>query len=157
MRIQCTINRKTQDLEIDPSMRLLDILRNQFGLMGTKEGCGVGECGACTVIVNGKAVNSCLMLGSQMQGKEIITVEGLEISGEYDLLQQKFVEHGAVQCGYCTGGMIMSAKALLMTNSHLTEREIRRALEGNLCRCTGYSKIIAAVKDAAETKEKRLK
>lgn len=150
MIVNCIINGINYELAIDPAMRLIDILRNQLGLTGAKEGCGAGECGACTVIVNKKAVNSCLMLGSQMDGKEILTVEGLQQNGEYDILQKKFVEHGSIQCGYCTSGMIMSAKALLMSNQDPSEDEVRRALEGNLCRCTGYGKIAEAVMDAAQ-------
>lgn len=150
MKVHCIINGTKYELEINPSMRLIDILRRQLGLTGTKEGCGAGECGACTVIVNKKAVNSCLMMGSQMNNAEIITVEGLEKNGEYDILQRKFVEHGAIQCGYCTSGMLMSAKALLMSNPNPSLDEIKRALEGNLCRCTGYNKIADAVLDAAQ-------
>ena len=125
------------------------MLRDQLGLTGTKEGCAEGECGACTVIVDGRAVNSCVMLAVQARGKEILTVEGLAAHGELDLLQQKFVEYGAVQCGYCTPGMLMSAKALLMANPVPSEQDIRIALAGNLCRCTGYSAIVAAVKAAS--------
>jgi len=131
-------------------MRLLDLLRDELGLTGTKEGCAEGECGACTVIIDGEAVNSCLVLASQVRGKEIITVEGLGEDGKLDILQQKFLEHSAVECGFCTPGMLMSAKALFMKNPHPTEEEIRLAIAGNLCRCSGYSQIVAAVKDAAK-------
>ncbi|WP_432666337.1 (2Fe-2S)-binding protein [Wukongibacter baidiensis] len=151
MKIDFNVNNKDYSIDIEPSLRLLDVLRDVLGLTGVKEGCGEGECGACTIIMNGKAVHSCLILASQISGKEIITIEGLEQDGELDILQKKFVEHGAVQCGFCTPGMIMSAKALLMENPDPTDEEIRRALEGNLCRCTGYSKIIEAVKDAADS------
>jgi carbon-monoxide dehydrogenase small subunit len=137
------------EVEVRPTARLLDVLRDQLGLTGTKEGCAEGECGACTVIVDGKAVDSCVMLAVQARGKDILTVEGLAEDGELDLLQQKFVEHGAVQCGYCTPGMLMSAKALLMADPRPSEQDIRTALAGNLCRCTGYTTIVAAVKAAS--------
>ncbi len=149
MQLLLTVNGMVHEVEARPTARLLDVLRDQLGLTGTKEGCAEGECGACTVIVDGKAVNSCVMLAVQARGKEILTVEGLAPDGELDLLQQKFVEYGAVQCGYCTPGMLMSAKALLMHNPIPSEQDIRIALAGNLCRCTGYSAIVAAVKAAS--------
>ena len=148
MIIEFKVNNKEYCLNVDPKLRLLDILRDKLGLTGTKEGCSEGECGACTVIMNGEAVHSCLVLASGVRGKEILTVEGLEQDGN-SISCKKFIEHGAVQCGFCTPGMLMSAKALLMKNPHPTEEEIRLAIAGNLCRCTGYSKIIAAVQDAA--------
>lgn len=130
--------------------RLIDVLRNHLGLTGTKEGCGQGECGACTVIVDGRAVNSCLYPALEISGKNVLTIEGLQ-SPEHRLsvLQQAFVDCGAIQCGYCTPGMILSVKALLDSNSKPTEKEIREALQGNLCRCTGYVQIITAVKQAS--------
>jgi carbon-monoxide dehydrogenase small subunit len=149
MQLLLTVNGMVHEVEARPTARLLDVLRDQLGLTGTKEGCAEGECGACTVIVDGKAVNSCVMLAVQARGKDILTVEGLAPDGELDLLQQKFVEYGAVQCGYCTPGMLMSAKALLMGNPVPSEQDIRIALAGNLCRCTGYSAIVAAVKAAS--------
>ena len=149
MQLLLTVNGMVHEVEARPTARLLDVLRDQLGLTGTKEGCAEGECGACTVIVDGKAVNSCVMLAVQARGKEVLTVEGLAPDGELDLLQQKFVEYGAVQCGYCTPGMLMSAKALLMGNPVPSEQDIRIALAGNLCRCTGYSAIVAAVKAAS--------
>jgi len=149
MQLLLTVNGMQHEVEARPTARLLDVLRDQLGLTGTKEGCAEGECGACTVIVDGRAVNSCVMLAVQARGKEILTVEGLAHDGELDLLQQKFVEYGAVQCGYCTPGMLMSAKALLMGNPVPSEQDIRIALAGNLCRCTGYSAIVAAVKAAS--------
>ena len=149
MRLLLTVNGVAHDVEVSPTTRLIDVLRMQLGLTGTKEGCGEGECGACTVILEGRAVNSCLVLAPQVRGKEVLTVEGLAGDGELDVLQQKFVEYGAVQCGYCTPGMLMSAKALLMTNPHPTEDDIRCALAGNLCRCTGYTAIVAAVRAAS--------
>jgi len=149
MQLLLTVNGMVHEVEARPTARLLDVLRDQLGLTGTKEGCAEGECGACTVIVDGRAVNSCVMLAVQARGKKILTVEGLAPDGELDLLQQKFVEYGAVQCGYCTPGMLMSAKALLMGNPVPSEQDIRIALAGNLCRCTGYSAIVAAVKAAS--------
>jgi carbon-monoxide dehydrogenase small subunit len=131
-------------------MRLIDILRNTLNLTGTKEGCGEGECGACTVIVDGQAVNSCLFPAFEVEGKNVVTIEGLrEPENRLSLLQQAFVNSGAIQCGFCTPGMILSAKALLDSNPNPTEAEIRDALQGNLCRCTGYVQIIEAVKKAA--------
>ena len=130
--------------------RLIDVLRQHLDLTGTKEGCGQGECGACTVIVDGRAVNSCLYPALEISGKSVLTIEGLQ-SPEHSLsvIQQAFVDCGAIQCGYCTPGMILSVKALLDINSKPTEEEIREALQGNLCRCTGYVQIITAVKQAA--------
>ena len=149
MNLQFTVNGKEEHLEVDDSMRLLDILRLELGLTGTKEGCGIGECGACTVIMNGDAVCSCLVLAAQVQGAVVETVENLEQDGVLSRLQQAFLDHGAIQCGFCTPGMLMSAKALLDKNPHPSEDEIREALEGNLCRCTGYIPILDAVKAAA--------
>lgn len=150
MQVEITVNGKKYSLEVGPGRRLLDVLREDLGLTGTKEGCGEGECGACTVIMDGLAVNSCLIMIGQINGKEIITVEGLEKDGELDRLQKAFISNGAVQCGYCTPGMLMSSKALLMKNPHPTEEEIRVAISGNLCRCTGYTKIVAAVKEVSQ-------
>ncbi len=149
MNLLLTVNGIVYEVEARPTARLLDVLRDQLGLTGTKEGCAEGECGACTVIVDGKAVDSCVMLAVQARGKEVLTVEGLAVSGELDLLQQKFVENGAVQCGYCTPGMLMSAKALLMANPLPSEQDIRIAIAGNLCRCTGYTTIVAAIRAAS--------
>jgi carbon-monoxide dehydrogenase small subunit len=137
-------------VEITPQMRLLDLLRDGLGLTSVKEGCSEGECGACTVLMDGKAVTSCTVMAFQAEGSQILTVEGLQKRGELDLIQQAFVDNDAIQCGFCTPGMIMSAKALLMQNPAPTEEEARRALEGNLCRCTGYLPILQAVLDAAE-------
>lgn len=148
MFIEFTVNEKKYKLDVDPRKRLLDVIREDIGLTGTKEGCSEGECGACTVIMNKRAVNSCMVLAVQARNKEIITVEGLEKNGELDELQEAFINKGAVQCGFCTPGMLMSCKALLMNNSNPTEEEIKKAIEGNLCRCTGYNKIIEAVLDA---------
>lgn len=136
-------------MNVPSTMRLVDLLRDELGLIGTKEGCGEGECGACTVILNGKAVNSCLVLVPQIRGQEITTIEALEQDGQLDKLQASFINNSAVQCGYCTPGMLLSAKALLMANPHPTEDEIKTSIAGNLCRCTGYNKIIKAIKDVA--------
>lgn len=133
--------------EIDPFKRLLDFLREDMKLTGVKEGCSEGECGACTVIIDEKAVTSCTIFAGQVMNKEIITIEGLEKNGELDRLQKAFIRNGAVQCGFCTPGMILSCKALLMKKENPTEEEIKQAIEGNLCRCTGYEKIISAVQD----------
>lgn len=152
MQIEFKVNGKDYSMDVDPKLRLLDILRDELDLTGTKEGCGEGECGTCTVIMDKKAVNSCLVLASQIQGKEIITIEGLEENGELDPLQESFVKNGAIQCGYCTPGMIMSAKALFMNNPNPTDEEIKTAIEGNLCRCTGYGKIVTAIREVRDEK-----
>lgn len=146
MKVQFIINGKKQLLDLPPEKRLIDILRQDLKLTGTKEGCGEGECGACTVIMNQEAVNSCLVLACQLENKEIITIEGLGTKDSPDPLQKAFTEEVAIQCGYCTPGMIMSAKALLMKNPRATETEIRIALAGNICRCSGYGQIIKAIK-----------
>ena len=150
INIKLNVNGKDHELEVEDSMRLLDILRDELRLTGTKEGCAVGECGACTVIMNGDAVNSCLILATQANNAIIETVENLEQDDVLSKLQNAFVEEGAIQCGYCTPGMLMSAKALLDKIQHPTENQIKEALEGNLCRCTGYFPIMNAVKKAAE-------
>ena len=149
-KIKLTVNRDQVTLDVGSKERLIDTLRNQLNLTGTKEGCGIGECGACTVLVNGKAVHSCLILTAQLEGMEVLTVEGLEINGKLDPLQQAFIDYNAVQCGFCTPGMLMSAKALLMRNPHPTREEIKTALDGNLCRCTGYEQIIEAIESIAK-------
>jgi len=144
------VNGKETTLKVGSQERLLDTLREQLKLTGTKEGCSVGECGACTVILDGKAVSSCLVLTGQIGGSEVITIEGLETDGKLDPLQQAFIDCNAVQCGFCTPGMLMSAKALLMHNPYPTREEIKTALEGNLCRCTGYEQIIEAIESVAK-------
>ena len=149
MKIQGTINGQHVERDIDPDLRLLDFLREGLHLTGTKEGCGEGECGACTVLMDGKAVNSCLVLAPQADGAEIITIEGLADGHTLHPIQQAYVETGGVQCGFCTPGFIMATYALLKDISDPSEEEILAGLEGNLCRCTGYSKIIEAVKLAA--------
>lgn len=150
MRLEFTVNDKKRVLEVAADKRLIDILREDLGLMGTKEGCGEGECGACTILLDGKAIHSCLLVAAQLSGREVITIEGLEKNGKLDPLQSAFVEEVAVQCGYCTPGMILSAKALLLENPVPTEADIRRALAGNICRCSGYTQILRAVQRAAE-------
>lgn len=152
IEIACKINGAEYCLGVDPTQSLAEFLRNELGLLGTKVSCGEGECGACTVIVNGKAINSCIMLAPEIDGCEVITIEGLSQTGELDPIQQAYIDEGAVQCGFCTPGMVMSTKALLMENSNPDEGEIRRALAGNLCRCTGYHRIVQAVKKAAQLK-----
>lgn len=150
INLKINVNGKDHELEVEDSLRLLDILRDELRLTGTKEGCAVGECGACTVIMNGDAVNSCLILASQANNATIETVENLEQDDILSKLQNAFVEEGAIQCGFCTPGMLMSAKALLDKTPHPTEEQIKEALEGNLCRCTGYIPILNAVKKAAK-------
>jgi carbon-monoxide dehydrogenase small subunit len=149
VKIDFKVNGRDYSLEVREDMRLLDFLREELKLTGTKEGCGEGECGACTVIIDGKAVNSCLVLVPEIDGREVITVEGLERDGRLHPLQESFIEKGAVQCGFCTPGMLMSAKALLDGNADPSDEEIMEAIEGNLCRCTGYYKIVQAIRDAA--------
>jgi len=154
MKITFTLNDETLTMDIKEDIRLLDFLRDELGLTGTKEGCGEGECGACTVIIDGKAVNSCLVLLPEIDGSEITTIEGLSKNGELDPIQKAFIDEGAVQCGFCTPGMIMSTKALLDRNVYPGDEEIMEAIEGNLCRCTGYYKIIQAIRTAAENLRK---
>jgi len=149
MNVRFTVNGRRYEREVDAHTRLLDLLRDELHLTGTKEGCGEGECGACTVILDGRAVNSCLVLAPQVDGKEVLTVEGLGRGRELHPIQRAFVENGAVQCGFCTPGFIMSTYALLSENPDPSDEEILTALEGNLCRCTGYTKIIVAVRYAA--------
>ena len=153
MRLNFEVNGKTVDIEVDATRRLLDILRDDLGLTGTKEGCGEGECGACTVILDGKAVHSCLKLAAQINGKKVITIEDLDKEGCLCVIQRAFIEENAIQCGFCTTGMIMSAKALLMENPNPTTEEIKTALSGNICRCSGYAQIIRAVKRSAKEME----
>ncbi len=149
VELELTVNEKTYKLEIEPDERLIDVLRRRLGFTGTKEGCGEGECGACTVILDGRTVNSCLVLGVQAHGRKIITIEGVGDRRRPHPVQRAFVEEGAVQCGYCTPGMVLSAKALLDKNSDPSPQEIGVAMSGNLCRCTGYDKILRAVQRAA--------
>ncbi|MEG1523400.1 MAG: (2Fe-2S)-binding protein [Clostridia bacterium] len=142
------LNGKPYTLETMPNRRMVDVLRNDLNLTGTKEGCGVGECGACTVVLNGEAVTSCLVLAGQMQNADILTIEGMSETQIGKILQDCFVEGDAVQCGFCTPGFIMSAYALLQKNHHPTREQIREAVSGNLCRCTGYIPIVNAIEQA---------
>lgn len=148
VQISFRLNGKPYTVTTDPTKRMLDVLRNDLGLTGTKEGCGVGECGACTVVINGDAVTSCLVVAGQMQGADILTIEGMSETQIGRVLQECFVEKDAVQCGFCTPGFIMSAYALLTKNPHPTREEIRKAVSGNLCRCTGYIPIVNAIEAA---------
>lgn len=150
IEIKLVVNQKPYTMNVEPSERLIDALRNRLGLLGTKEGCGEGECGACTIIMDGKTVNSCLVLAAQANGSEITTIEGLGNRRSPHRVQKAFVEVGAVQCGFCTPGMVLSAKNLLDKNPRPSTEEIGIAMSGNLCRCTGYDKILKAVKIAAE-------
>ena len=143
--IELKVNGNRYDVMVSPQDLLADVLRKKLGLTGTKKGCGEGDCGTCTVIVDGSPLLSCITLAMACQGKDIVTIEGLETDGQLHPLQQAFVDHGAVQCGFCTPGMILSAKALLDKNPNPSREQIKRGLSGNLCRCTGYTKIVEAV------------
>lgn len=150
MELNFIVNENRIKINVNPDKRLIDILREDLQLIGTKEGCAEGECGACTVIINKKAVHSCLVHAITLEGKNVLTIEGLEKNGEIDVIQKCFLEEVAVQCGYCTTGMIMSTKALLYKTLTPTEDEIKIALSGNICRCSGYVQILSAVKKSAE-------
>jgi aerobic carbon-monoxide dehydrogenase small subunit len=143
--IHLQVNGEWYELFVEPNRVLVDILRNDLGLTGTKKGCGSGDCGSCTILLNGKAVNSCLVLGVEADGSEISTIEGLRQERKLHPIQEAFIQEGAIQCGFCTSGMIMSAKALLDDCPNPTEGQVRSAISGNLCRCTGYTKIIKAI------------
>ena len=147
--IELTVNGKREKLEVGPSETLLDALRERLHLTGTKEGCGLGECGACTVILDGVTVNSCLVLAAEAHGRTVLTVEGVGSREKLHPVQEAFVKHGGMQCGFCTSGMILSAKHLLEANPHPSEPEIREGIAGNFCRCTGYTKIIESIQAAA--------
>jgi aerobic-type carbon monoxide dehydrogenase small subunit (CoxS/CutS family) len=151
--ISLNVNGKKYDLAVKPNDTLLDVIRGQIGLTGTKEGCGLGECGACTVVMDGRTVASCLILAEEAHGKNITTIEGLAQGEKLHPVQQAFVDMNGLECGFCSPGMIMSAKALLEENPHPTEDDIKRGLAGNICRCTGYAKIFEAVKTAADRME----
>lgn len=148
VQLQFRLNGKDYSIQADPTQRMVDLLRENLHLTGTKVGCGVGECGACTVVLNGEAVTSCLVLAGQMQGADILTVEGLSETQIGSILQQCFADGDAVQCGFCTPGFLMSAYALLLHNPHPTREEIKVAVSGNLCRCTGYVPILNAIQAA---------
>jgi len=153
MNLQFSTNGITREIDVPPMKRLLDVLREDLRLTGTKEGCGEGECGACSVIVDGEVINSCLVPVCQVNGSTILTVEGLARDGRLDPLQQAFLECGGAQCGICTPGMLIAARALLDENSHPSRNDIKEAIAGNLCRCTGYVKIIDAIQQASMTKD----
>ena len=140
-----TVNGEQQEIFVAPWRTLIDVLRNDLGLTGIKEGCGNGNCGSCTVLLDGQPVDSCLVLIGEVEGREITTIEGLARGGVLHPLQKSFIEEGAVQCGFCTPGVILSAKAFIDSNPHPTEQEVRMAIAGNLCRCTGYDKIVRAI------------
>ena len=148
--VQTTINGDTVEYACQPDEPLLDVLRNRLGLTGAKEGCGTGDCGACSVIVDGRLTCSCLVLGAEMEGRTLETIEGMATGDKLHPLQQQFIDHAALQCGVCTPGFLIAAKALLSKNPDPSEEEIRFGLAGNLCRCTGYDKIVRAVQAAAK-------
>ena len=148
--IELTVNDEILEVAVKPNDTLLEVLREKLGLIGTKEACGMGECGACTVLIDRRPVLSCLTLAADAAGKKIVTIEGLSSAGGLDSIQEAFVNHGAVQCGYCTPGMVLTAKDLLSQNPNPSEKQIRAAISGNLCRCTGYTKIVEAIQAAAE-------
>jgi len=149
--ITAMINGEEMEFLCEPRQSLLEVLRETLGLMGAKEGCNNGNCGACNVIIDGKLVNSCLVLGVEIQGKSVTTIEGIASPNGLHALQQKFIEHAALQCGFCTPGFIVASKALLDQNPDPSEHEVRAWLAGNLCRCTGYDRIVKAVLDAADS------
>ncbi|MEE9198820.1 MAG: (2Fe-2S)-binding protein [Dehalococcoidia bacterium] len=150
--VTATINGEVRDFAVDTRLTLLEALRDELRLTGTKEGCGNGNCGSCTVLINDRPVDSCLVFAAEVEGQEVITVEGLAQDGRLHSIQQAFIDEGGLQCGFCTPGFIMSTKALLEGNPNPTESEIRLAIAGNLCRCTGYDKIVRAIMAAAPRK-----
>jgi carbon-monoxide dehydrogenase small subunit len=150
--VSLTVNGRRYSLEVQPHHTLLEVLRDQMGLTGSKECCAEGECGACTVLLDGRAITACLVLGVEAEGADVVTIEGLARDGHLDSLQQAFLDSGAVQCGFCIPGMIVAARYLLMTNPDPTVEEIKEGLVGNLCRCGGYSRIIEAVAAAARSR-----
>ena len=149
-----TLNGEEKLLDIEPGISALELIRDILDLKGTKEGCGIGECGACTIVVGGKAVNACLMFAAQLDGRDVLTVEGLGKDDALHPIQQSFIEHHAVQCGFCTPGILMSTRALLEENPQPERDEIVKAVSGNLCRCTGYQSVIAGIEDAADRPSK---
>ena len=151
--LRMKVNGRPVEVRVDPTWTLLRVLREKLGMTGTKKGCEQGDCGACTVLLDGEAVNACLVMALQAEGKEVETIEGLGTPEHLHPLQKSFIQHGAVQCGFCTSGMLQSALALLRKNPNPTVEEIRRGISGNLCRCTGYVKIIKAIQDASAFKE----
>jgi len=153
MTFRFTVNEATRDVDVPPMKRVLDVLREDLRLTGTKEGCGEGECGACSIILDGEVINSCLVPVCQIEGSTILTVEGLAHDGRLDPLQQAFLECGGAQCGICTPGMLIAARALLDSNAHPARDQIKEAIAGNLCRCTGYVRIIDAIEQAAAARQ----
>ncbi|WP_077623652.1 (2Fe-2S)-binding protein [Sediminibacillus massiliensis] len=151
--ISFTLNQKCVELHVSPTLRLVDILRDELKVTGTKISCGIGRCGACSVLMDGMVINSCLLMAYQVDNAEITTIEGLKRDSELDLIQQAFLEEGGFQCGYCTSGMIMAVKSLLDENLSPSDEEIKEHLSGNLCRCTGYGGIIRAVKRLSEQRK----
>ena len=149
--IRLRVNGEEHDVVVSPNKTLVEVLRDRLELTGTKMGCGEGACGTCTVLLDGKPVRSCLTLAVEVQGKEIVTIEGLAEGAKLHPVQVAFMEHGAIQCGFCSPGMILTGKALLDENPHPTEEEVRRAISGVVCRCTGYAKIVEAIMAAADT------
>jgi carbon-monoxide dehydrogenase small subunit len=149
--ITLTVNGETHQVAIEPRQSLLQVLRQELHLTGTKEGCSEGECGACTVILDGQTVDSCLIFGLEANGRDVVTIEGLAHGDRLHPVQKAFADYGAVQCGFCTPGMILAAKALLESNPNPTDADIRRGISGNLCRCTGYVKIVEAIRAAARS------
>lgn len=152
--LRCTVNGEAVERMVEDDRTLLAFLREDLGLTGTKEGCGEGDCGACTVLVDGESVNSCLYLALLAEGRSITTIEGLERDGQMSEIQSAFIRHGAIQCGFCSPGMIMSAQHLLERNDDPTEEDIRRGLSGNLCRCTGYQQMVDAITEVAAKRRK---
>ena len=153
--IELNINGDTYEVLVSPNYTLLEVLRDKLGLMGTKRGCDLGACGACTVLINGEAYLACIMLAVDAVGKEIMTIEGLAAGGDLHPLQNAFIDQGALQCGFCTPGMILTAEAILTEDEHPTEDVIKRKMAGNLCRCTGYAKIIAAIRKTAHKRARQ--
>ena len=150
VKIEFILNGKETEVEVPPHWTLLQLVREKFGLTGTKEGCGIGECGACTVLLDGMPVNACLVLAPKVEGRRVETVEGLGSRDSLHPLQKSFIDHGAIQCGFCTPGILMSSKALLEKNSNPSREEIKEAISGHLCRCTGYHQIIEAIETLKE-------
>jgi carbon-monoxide dehydrogenase small subunit len=154
MRIQFLLNGKSVEPEVQPEQTLLNVLRDTLGMVGVKEGCSVGECGTCSVLINGQLRKSCIMLAAQADGCEVLTIEGIaRADGSPNDLQQAFLDHGSVQCGYCTPGMVIASEALLLHNPLPTKEQIREAISGNLCRCTGYQQIVSAIEETAQRRQ----
>lgn len=149
--ITLTVNGESREVAIEPRQSLLQVLRQELNLTGTKEGCSEGECGACTVVLDGQTVDSCLIFGLEANGRDVVTIEGLAHGAQLHPVQKAFADYGAVQCGFCTPGMILAARALLESNPNPTDADIRRGISGNLCRCTGYVKIVEAIRAAAQS------